>query len=262
MSTIGEHVFISYSRVDVWESRALCLELRIKGFRVWLDYDLRPGTSDWERAIHEALRGAACVLCICSPSAAGSQWVDFEMRTALNLQKSIFPVIVADGSSDAIIPAPIRHIQATDARRDYSTSIERLLTEIATRHRDTQFANLGQILDLGGLAWTHFGSLFWFASEVRKLRLLIAPEPFDLPRVHNSVLQLKHHAVRLRVDKFTMRDIEHVESALHRIHVQPNAKERTAIESKLRMIQDNVAKQAESMDKTFSDGPVPGAPIT
>ncbi|MBA3006232.1 MAG: toll/interleukin-1 receptor domain-containing protein [Proteobacteria bacterium] len=256
-----KHVFVSYSRDDVWEFRALCNELQLVGFRIWIDNDLRPGTLDWKAEIDRALMASVCVFCICSPSAAKSKWVAIELTTALKLGKKIYPVIVGGQSGNHSIPTAITNIQATDARQDYRTAINRLLSEMVQNHEDAQVIDLQEILAQNAIRWTHFGALFWFSSEVRKLRLLILPETFSKIRVLRSIAQLQHHAERLNVDKFTLRDIKHVATALDAIDGEPTDSERVAIESKLRMIQDNVARQAEIIDKSFSDGPVPGRPI-
>lgn len=258
---INDQVFLSYSREDIWECRAIYNELRLAGFRVWIDNDLSPGSPNWLSEIIMALKVSACVVCICSPRAAGSKWVAIELEQANKLNIKIYPVFVGGETMEQALPSSISEIQATDCSKDYPTSIERLLSEIAVHHESARGIDLKTILASEGIIWTHFGSLFWFASEVRKLRLLIKPEEFNRERVLTSLEQLQHHAERLKVDKFTLRDIDLVINAFNQLNESLQDEDRLSIESKLRMIQDNVAKQAEQVDISFSNGPVPGGPI-
>ena len=256
-----EHIFVSYSRRDEWKCRAIYNELLLTGFRVWLDRDLSPGTPDWKTAIERALKESACVVCLCSPSSAKSKWVAFELETALKLKKRIYPIVVGGKFGINILPAGITDIQAIDVRHDYQSMTKKLFLELINNHEEAQLTNLQKILETDSIRWLRFGSLFWFASEARKLRLLIRPESFNKTRAIDSISQLQHHASRLNVDKYTLRDIDHVAVALESLNGEPSNTERINIESKLRMIQDNIGNQAEKIDKTFSDGPVPGRPI-
>ena len=129
-------------------------------------------------------------------------------------------------------------------------------------HESTLVFDMRSIFGAQGIKWTHFGSLFWFASEVRKLRLFFLPEDPKIERVRDSLAQLLHHAKRLNVDKFTLRDIQYVIKSLPRSgFALMSRQDREYLENKLRLVQDKVAGLAEKADLSFADGPRPGKPI-
>jgi hypothetical protein len=258
----NDHIFLSYSRKDQWEFRALYNELRLSGFRVWVDKELSPGTPDWEADLFEALSYSACLVCICSPNSIDSTWVMNELQKAIELNVLIYPVVVAGESMEKAIPSSISKIQAIDCRNDYTISISKLLAKIISNHQDAQTTDLRTILSSEGIYWTRFGSLFWFASEVRKLRLLIRPEQFAPDRMRDSLIQLQHHATKLNVDKYTLRDIEHVQLAFKEFEGNLTEKQMNDLENKLRHIQDNIALKAEKLDPSFEGGPRAGRPIS
>lgn len=63
---------------------------------------------------------------------------------------------------------------------------------------------------------------------------------------------------------YTLRDIKHVQEAMEQLSnidiSQLNLSDREILENKLRSAQDNVAKEAEKYDRSFSDGPRAGKP--
>lgn len=262
-----QHVFLSYSHEDLWEMRAIYNELRLAGFRVWIDDQLTPGTHDWQQAIKSMLDVAACVVCICSPNAKKSQWVNTEIQISKQRELRIYPVLISkvhENVTDAI-PDSIKLIQFTDCRNEYTTSIKKLIDELIENYKAALMFDTRSLFIKNGIKWTSFGSLFWFSSEVRKIRLFLSPESPTIERVRDSLVQLRHHAERLNVGKFTLRDINHVEDEINKLSqadfVQLSSYSRNTLESKLRSAQDNVAKEAEKIDLSFADGPRPGKPI-
>ena len=69
--------------------------LESKGFDVWVDNKgLIPGTSDWERAIEEAIISCGAVVSLMSPDSSASIWVRRELDFSDKYKKKIFPLLV------------------------------------------------------------------------------------------------------------------------------------------------------------------------
>ena len=90
---MSEPVFICYARVDREFVVELATGLRARGVPVWLDlWDIPPG-ADWDETIDAALEAATHILIVLSPDSVGSKEVRGELRTALNENKKIVPVL-------------------------------------------------------------------------------------------------------------------------------------------------------------------------
>ena len=86
------HTFVCYARENSDFVRALTISLRERGVQMWLDADI-PAGADWDSAIDEHLRTCTRVVIILSPAAVASNEVRGELRAALNLSKTIVPVL-------------------------------------------------------------------------------------------------------------------------------------------------------------------------
>ena len=107
---MSDRVFIAYSRQDQEFVLKLAANLKGRGAPVWLDqWDIRAG-ADWNEAIDEALRACAHFLIVLSPAAVQSREVKGELLTALDLHKSIVPVLYRP----CPIPRQLRAIQYVD----------------------------------------------------------------------------------------------------------------------------------------------------
>ena len=260
MGLLAKHVFLSYSHKDFWEARTIYNELRLAGLSVWIDDHLTPGTPNWQEAINSALDESTCQICICTPNARKSKWVNIEIELANNKNIKIYPVLVRGNPKDSI-PLALTIVQFCDMRGNQMLPFGKLISEIVENHATALRIDVRAIFDAREIRWTHFGSLFWFASEVRKLRLFFSPESPTTIRIRESIAQLIHHAKRINVDKFTLRDLQDVEKRLENTNFSDiNKAEREYIENKLRLVQDKVAGLAEKADISFQDGPFPGRP--
>jgi hypothetical protein len=260
MNSFAKHIFLSYAHKDFWEARAIYNELRLAGLSVWIDDHLTPGTPNWQEAINTALDEATCQICICSPNARKSKWVNIEIELANNKNIKIYPILVKGNPKDSI-PLALTIVQFSDMRGNQILPLDRLISGIIENHAAALRVDVRAIFDAREIQWTHFGSLFWFASEVRKLRLFFSSENPTTLRIRESVAQLIHHAKRLNVDKFTLRDLQDVANRLENTNIPDLDKGgREHIANKLRLAQDKVAGLAEKADLTFQDGPFPGKP--
>jgi formylglycine-generating enzyme required for sulfatase activity len=107
---MGNHVFICYAREDQDFVLKLAANLKERGARVWLDqWDIPPG-DDWDLTIDNALYDCAQFLIVLSPAAVASGEVRGELRTALNENKPIVPVLY----QTCRIPRQLQLIQHAD----------------------------------------------------------------------------------------------------------------------------------------------------
>src|SRR5207247_11184942 len=87
------HVFLSYARAVGSFVSQLQSDLQARGIPVWIDHeDIQPGTPDWEDSLRKAIRHAAAVVLVASPSARGSRYVKDELRIAEMYKRPVFPL--------------------------------------------------------------------------------------------------------------------------------------------------------------------------
>jgi formylglycine-generating enzyme required for sulfatase activity len=107
-----DHVFICYARKDQDFVLKLAANLKERGVRVWLDqWDIPiPPGDDWDLTIDNALYDCAQFLIVLSPAAVASDEVRRELRTALDENKPIVPVLY----QTCRIPRRLKLIQHVD----------------------------------------------------------------------------------------------------------------------------------------------------
>jgi len=105
-------VFLSYAQVDRRYAEALAQALVTSGNSIWYDREIAAG-ADWDFEIQNALRRASVVVLVLSPASLASQYVNYEIGSAISAGIPVIPVLVGDVES---LPAHLRHIQAVDAR--------------------------------------------------------------------------------------------------------------------------------------------------
>jgi hypothetical protein len=133
---MGNHVFICYAREDEHFTRALAQGLKARNVSIWLDrLNIRPG-EDWDRAIDKALYDCAQFLIVLSPDAVESREVRGELRTALDENKPIVPVICRMCQ----IPRQLRTIQYIDFSSSGAVE-EEALAQLLDVLRDKQHAD-------------------------------------------------------------------------------------------------------------------------
>jgi formylglycine-generating enzyme required for sulfatase activity len=107
---MGDHVFICYARQDQDFVLKLAANLKERGVPVWLDQWDIPASADWDLTIDNALYDCAQFLIVLSPAARASREVRGELRTALDENKLIVPVLY----QTCRIPRQLRLIQHVD----------------------------------------------------------------------------------------------------------------------------------------------------
>jgi len=123
-SVVSRQIFISYAREDQDFVLKLATDLRERGIRVWVDqWEISAG-EDWDKAIDDALRRLPYFLIVLSPASIDSREVRGELRTALDLDKHIIPLIYQSCN----IPRQLRTIQYIDfSDCDYNEALSALV---------------------------------------------------------------------------------------------------------------------------------------
>jgi hypothetical protein len=119
----ARYAFLSYSRRDQAFAARLAKDLRARGIRLWFDQlDIPPGTN-WDESIQRALHGASAVLFVVSDSSVASPNVLNELAVALDTDKWIIPLMIANVQ----VPLRIVRLQRVDFVRDYATGVAQLV---------------------------------------------------------------------------------------------------------------------------------------
>lgn len=119
----AEISFFSYSRSDSAFVLKLAKDLRDAGADLWLDQlDIRAG-SHWDASIEAALNMASRMIVILSPASVGSNNVMDEVSFALENNKTVIPVLLAECKP----PFRLRRLQRIDFTVDYNTGLKQLL---------------------------------------------------------------------------------------------------------------------------------------
>lgn len=120
------HVFISYSRTDTTVMQRVKQSLLDHQLPVWTDEGIAPGTPSWKRAISTAIEQSACLVCLLSPDAKNSEWVQRELDYAEAHSKPVLALLVR-GNTTASVPFALIGTQYVDIQQDYERGISRLL---------------------------------------------------------------------------------------------------------------------------------------
>jgi WD40 repeat protein len=127
--------FISYSHLDREFAVRLRDALRDAGKRPWLDETEISGGTRWSEALERAIQRADAFVFVVSPYSVGSRECRRELDYALELNKRILPVRIAETSAEAL-PPRLAEYQFIPGRtlfdEDFAGSTRRLITEIET----------------------------------------------------------------------------------------------------------------------------------
>lgn len=141
-------VFLSYSRKDEAIMQRVKSNFVDAGLVVWVDKDsIESDTPSWKRAIKAAILDAGCLVCILSPDAEQSEWVEEELTTAKLHNKPIF-LVLANGDEATSIPFGFLNHQRFDIRDNdkYQQEMEKLIAAIG-KHLGTDISvNLSTII--------------------------------------------------------------------------------------------------------------------
>jgi WD40 repeat protein len=134
-ATDESDAFISYSHLDRAFAIRLREALRAAGKRPWLDETEISGGTRWNDALQRAIEHADAFVFLLSPQSAGSPECRRELDYALELNKRILPVRIAETPAEAQ-PPRLAEYQFIPSRTlfgtDFAGSTRRLITEIET----------------------------------------------------------------------------------------------------------------------------------
>ena len=110
-----KRVFVSYSRNNLDVITQLIQDVQAVGIDTWHDQTLTGGQRWWDNILAN-IRGCDVFICALSPESWDSEACKSELAYAVALNKTILPVLVADGINLNLLPAPLNEIQVTDYR--------------------------------------------------------------------------------------------------------------------------------------------------
>ena len=112
-------VFLSYAQQDLADADALKRALSKAGESVWSDKEILGG-EDWDSSIQRALRDSNVVLTLVTPASLSSQYVNYEIGSAIGANVPVVPVLLREVES---LPGHLRQTPAIDVRGLDSTTI-------------------------------------------------------------------------------------------------------------------------------------------
>jgi adenylate cyclase len=101
-------VFVSYARSDKIRVAPLVAAIEARGWSVWWDPEISPG-QEFDRQITTALKTAAAVVVVWTPTSVESRWVRGEARDAAD--RGVLVPVRFDGAE---LPIDVRAIHTTD----------------------------------------------------------------------------------------------------------------------------------------------------
>ncbi|MEO6329027.1 MAG: toll/interleukin-1 receptor domain-containing protein [Ginsengibacter sp.] len=122
-----QKIFFSYSRIDGSEFvLKLAVDLKKKGFNVWIDQqDIRAG-SEWDLEIEKALETCDCLLFVETEKSVISNNVLDEVYYALEQHKKVIPLILRDSKT----PFRLQRLQNIDFTKNYNAGLAHLVSEL------------------------------------------------------------------------------------------------------------------------------------
>src|SRR5512133_4058489 len=113
---MSNDIFISYSRRDQEFVARLASDLDAQVAGVWFDQsDIQPGQK-WHDEILEGIQECKAFILVLSPDSMASRYVREEVNKALEIGKTIFPVIYRPAEWTGEFDALVREVQTLDLR--------------------------------------------------------------------------------------------------------------------------------------------------
>lgn len=118
--------FISYSRGDEKLALRFANDLRSAGVATWVDQlEIRP-SEHWDRAIEQAIASCRSVVVLLSPRSVASENVADEISLAIDMRKTILPVMI----EPCKLPLRLTRMHLIDATTSYASALKQCLAEI------------------------------------------------------------------------------------------------------------------------------------
>jgi hypothetical protein len=125
---MSKDIFISYSRRDQEFVTRLASDINEQVGFVWFDRStIQPGQK-WHDEIMDGIRECKAFIVVLSPDAVKSRYVGEEVNKALELGKTIFPVIYRPAEWTGVFESLVRDIQTLDLRSgSYTDNFQKLV---------------------------------------------------------------------------------------------------------------------------------------
>jgi TIR domain len=142
------HIFISYSRTDVKIVRPLVQLLRLTEDQIFRDSENIPPGSRWQAIIISAIEGCSLFLLFWCRHSANSVEVKKEYDKALELNKSIVPLLL----DDTHLPIALAEFQGIDLRPilgghdEYDTLVQVTIPSWSPFFRKTRLEHRRQLV--------------------------------------------------------------------------------------------------------------------
>jgi hypothetical protein len=121
-------IFISYSRRDQEFVTRLASDLNAQVAGVWFDQSTIQLGEKWHDEIMEGIRDCKAFILVLSPDAMESRYVREEVNKALELGKTIFPVIYRPAKWMGEFEALVKEVQTLDLRSgSYTDNFQKLV---------------------------------------------------------------------------------------------------------------------------------------
>src|SRR5687768_4418243 len=125
---MSKDIFISYSRRDQEFVTRLASDLHAQVAGVWFDQSTIQLGEKWHDEIMEGIRDCKAFILVLSPDAMESRYVREEVNKALELGKTIFPVIYRPAKWTGEFEALVKEVQTLDLRSgSYTDNFHKLV---------------------------------------------------------------------------------------------------------------------------------------
>lgn len=125
---MSKEIFISYSRRDQEFVTRLASDINDQVAFVWFDRSTIQLGQKWHDEIMDGIRECKAFIVVLSPDAVESRYVREEVTKALELGKTIFPVIYRPAEWKGIFESLVRDIQTLDLRSgSYTDNFQKLV---------------------------------------------------------------------------------------------------------------------------------------
>ncbi|MGB8981806.1 MAG: toll/interleukin-1 receptor domain-containing protein [Anaerolineales bacterium] len=125
---MSKDIFISYSRRDQEFVARLASDLDAQVAGVWFDQATIQAGQKWHDEIMEGIRECKAFILVLSPDAMESRYVREEVNKALELGKTIFPVIYRAAKWTGEFASLVREVQNLDLRSgSYADNFQKLV---------------------------------------------------------------------------------------------------------------------------------------
>ena len=188
------HVFISYSRKDIYFAQKIVDALAENNLDTWIDWKSIPKGEDWMDEIYRGIEGADAFLFLISPDSVKSRMCSKEIVHAVKNSKRILPIVLRDAS---IKEFPVEVAKKEISKRNWifcrakKDNFKKAIKEIGkTIHSDYEWIKYHTDLQLKALSWKKYddGSRLLRGKELQEAEERIV-HAGDQKEPHTTELQ-------------------------------------------------------------------------